>query len=137
MNEQVFSTKSESVDGNEQYLKTTRIELTQTLADAIKHLLSQQSYPIDNIRLQEVVDRHHNLAFSHNQSSHRLNDVIAMLQDIGIDDAPEVLKQPDAAFLPLLAYRADMGWGVIDSQTPQGYWNFRQEHSRVHSHMDG
>lgn len=136
MNEQVLAIKSESVDGNEQYLKISPIELTQTLADAIKHLLSQQSYPIDNIRLQDVVNRHHNLAFSHNQSSHRLNDVIAMLQDIGIDDAPEVLKQPDAAFLPLLAYRADMGWGVIDSQTPQGYWSFRQEHSRVHSHTD-
>ena len=136
MNEHVLAIKSESVDGNEQYLKTTPIELTQTLADAIKHLLSQQSYPIDNIRLQDVVDRHHNLAFSHNQSTHRLNDVIAMLQDIGIDDVPEVLKQPDAAFLPLLAYRADMGWGVIDSQTPQGYWSFRQEHSRVHSHTD-
>lgn len=136
MNEHVLSITSESVDGNEQYLKTSPIELTQTLADAIKHLLSQQSYPIDNIRLQDVVSRHHNLAFSHNQSTHRLNDVIAMLQDIGIDDAPEVLKQPDAAFLPLLAYRADMGWGVIDSQTPQGYWSFRQEHSRVHSHTD-
>jgi|GEM_PF-6274406 len=26
--------------------------LEQTLADAIRHLLSQQGYPIDNVRLQ-------------------------------------------------------------------------------------
>ena len=30
-------------------------ELTSSLVDAIKHLLSQQGYPVDNIRLNDVV----------------------------------------------------------------------------------
>ena len=35
-----------------------------------------------------------------------------------------------------MAYRQDIGWGVIDSQTPQKTWNFRQENNHVHTHRD-
>lgn len=103
-------------------------ELTQTLADAIRHLLSQQGYPIDNVRLQDVIARHDGLSANNKgQAINELGGVIGVLKDVGINNTPEILEQPDAAFLPLLAYRADLGWGVIDGQTPQGSWNFRQE----------
>lgn len=111
----------------------------QTLTDALKHLLSQQGYPVDNIRLHDVVSRHSSESAesdAQGQSIHELGGVIAVLNGIGIKDMPEILEQPDAAFLPLLAYRSDMGWGVIDSHTPQGTWNFRQEGNQVSSRAD-
>ena len=128
--------KSESVNHDEQSYDLDSIELTQTLVDAIKHILGQQGYPVGNIHLQDLVIHHHELSLNQNKNRHKLDDVIAVLKDIGIEDIPEVLKQPDAAFLPLLTYRRDIGWGVIDSQTSQGSWNFRQEHSHTQTHID-
>ncbi|WP_416384065.1 type I secretion system permease/ATPase [Psychrobacter sp. TAE2020] len=112
-------------------------ELTQTLADAVRHLLSQQGYPIDNVRLQDVIARHDGLSANNKgQAINELGGVIGVLKDVGINNTPEILEQPDAAFLPLLAYRADLGWGVIDGQTPQGSWNFRQEKSNTHTRVN-
>ena len=93
------------------------------LAEALRHLLTQQGYPIDNIRLQDVISKHQNTDGSAVLSPEQLFDV---LQEIGVSDTPEILTKPDAAVLPLLAYHQDKGWGVIDSQTPQGLWHFRQ-----------
>ena len=93
------------------------------LAEALRHLLTQQGYPIDNIRLQDVISKHQNTDGSAALSPEQLFDV---LQEIGVSDTPEILTKPDAAVLPLLAYHQDKGWGVIDSQTPQGLWHFRQ-----------
>ncbi|MGP5373885.1 type I secretion system permease/ATPase [Psychrobacter alimentarius] len=110
-------------------------ELTSSLVDAIKHLLSQQGYPVDNIRLNDVVKQHSEHPKS-NQSIREVGGIIAVLEGIGITDTPEILEQPDAAFLPLLAYHPDLGWGVIDGQTPQKSWNFRQEKNHVHTRAD-
>lgn len=112
-------------------------QLAQTLADAIRHLLSQQGYPIDNVRLQEIIIRHEQKnAANKAEAINTLGGVIAVLQGVGVEDMPEILEQPDAAFLPLLAYRPDLGWGVIDGQTPQGRWNFRQTGRQTHSRTD-
>lgn len=112
------------------------IDFTVTLTDAIKHILSQQGYPIDNIRLHDIVERHSESSNRQGQSIHELGGVIAVLEGIGVKDRPEILEKPDAAFLPLLAYRADIGWGVIDGQTPQKSWNFRQENTHTESRAD-
>lgn len=112
------------------------IDFTATLTDAIRHLLSQQGYPIDNIRLHDIVERHSESSNRQGQSIHELGGVIAVLEGIGIKDRPEILEKPDAAFLPLLAYRADIGWGVIDGQTPQKSWKFRQENTHTESRDD-
>ena len=115
----------------------TSSDLMQTLADAIRHLLSQQGYPIDNVRLQEVVARYDGRSTNDkDQVINELSSVVAVLKDVGIDKTPEILEQPDAAFLPLLAYRPDLGWGVIDGQTPQKSWNFRQENNHIHTRAD-
>ncbi len=111
-------------------------ELTASLVDAIRHLLNQQGYPVDNIRLNDIVRQHEEGAKNNRPSIREIGGVIAVLQGIGINDMPEVLEQPDAAFLPLLAYRSDLGWGVIDGRTPQRSWNFRQEKSHVHTRAD-
>lgn len=110
--------------------------LTASLVEAIRYLLSQQGYPVDNIRLNDVVRQHSDESRNNRQSIREVGGIIAVLQGIGIKDMPELLEQPDAAFLPLLAYRADLGWGVIDSQTPQKSWNFRQENNHVHTRAD-
>lgn len=111
---------------------TVQAKLTQTLTYAIKHLLSQQGYPIDSIRLQDAIKRHDQISANNKGPLiNELGGVITVLKDIGISNTPELLEQPDAAFLPLLAYRADLGWGVIDSQTPQKSWNFRQENTHI------
>lgn len=118
---------------DDQMANPSQVELISTLVYAIKHLLSQQGYPIDNIRLNDVVSQHN----QHSQHDiFELEGVVAVLKGIGIKDRPEILEQPDAAFLPLLAYHPDMGWGVIDSQTPQKTWNFRQEKNHIQTHSD-
>ena len=135
MSAQLQKTTSQSVGHNKgPYIE--QVDLTKTLTDAIKHLLGQQGYPVDNIRLHDVVKRHSEQSDRQGQSIHELGGVIAVLQGIGIIDTPEILEQPDAAFLPLLAYRSDLGWGVIDSQTPQKSWNFRQANKQVPTRAD-
>ncbi|WP_394210400.1 type I secretion system permease/ATPase [Psychrobacter piscatorii] len=135
MSAQLQKTPSQSVDHHE-LQHTEHVDLTETLTEAIKHLLGQQGYPVDNIRLHDVVKRHSEQSDRQGQSIHELGGVIAVLQGIGITDTPEILEQPDAAFLPLLTYRSDLGWGVIDGQTPQKSWNFRQADKQVHTRVD-
>jgi len=135
MSAQLQKTSSQSVGHNE-LQHAEQVDLTETLTEAIKHLLGQQGYPVDNIRLHDVVKRHSEQSDRQGQSIHELGGVIAVLQGIGITDTPEILEQPDAAFLPLLAYRSDLGWGVIDGQTPQKSWNFRQAEKQVHTRVD-
>ncbi len=135
MSAQLQKTSSQSVGHNE-LQHAEHVDLTETLTEAIKHLLGQQGYPVDNIRLHDVVKRHSEQSDRQGQSIHELGGVIAVLQGIGITDTPEILEQPDAAFLPLLAYRSDLGWGVIDGQTPQKSWNFRQAEKQVHTRVD-
>lgn len=135
MSAQLQKTSSQSV-GHHELQYSEPVNLTETLTDAIKHLLGQQGYPVDNIRLHNVVERHSEQSDTQGQSIHELGGVIAVLQGIGITDTPEILEQPDAAFLPLLAYRSDIGWGVIDSQTPQRSWNFRQANQKVHTRAE-
>ena len=136
MSAHLQKTTSESVDHSNELPLSEQVDLTETLTDAIKHLLGQQGYPVDNIRLHDIVERHSELSDRQGQSIHELGGVIAVLQGIGINDTPEILEQPDAAFLPLLAYQSALGWGVIDSQTPQKIWNFRQSNQQVHVRAD-
>lgn len=115
----------------------TPSELMETLADSIRHLLGQQGYPIDNVRLKEVVARYDDRSTNNKgKPINELGTVVAVLKDVGVDKTPEILEQPDAAFLPLLAYRPDLGWGVIDGQTPQKSWNFKQENNHIHTSID-
>nr|WP_227691528.1 type I secretion system permease/ATPase [Psychrobacter aestuarii] len=103
------------------------------LVEALRHLLNEQGYPIDNIRLQDVIGKHQHID---NSAALRPEQVFEILQEIGVSDTPEILSAPDAAVLPLLAYHRDKGWGVIDSQTPQRLWHFRQADAQHHIATD-
>ncbi|WP_366139953.1 ABC transporter transmembrane domain-containing protein [uncultured Psychrobacter sp.] len=128
--------KTPSIDHSVQQLDINKVERISTFVEAIRHILSQQGYPIDNVRLNDIVKQHSELFSKQSQSLYELKSVVAVLKDLGVDDVPEILEQPDAAFLPLLAYRADLGWGVIDSQTPQKRWSFRQEKKHTYTDTD-
>ncbi len=134
MSSNLKPTKANFVHHDEQNLPE-QSQMTSSLVDAIKHLLSQQGYPVDNIRLNDVVKQQSDHP-KNNQSIREVGGIIAVLEGIGITDMPEILEQPDAAFLPLLAYHPDLGWGILDGQTPQKNWNFRQEKNHVHTRAD-
>ncbi|SUD91276.1 type I secretion system permease/ATPase [Psychrobacter phenylpyruvicus] len=104
------------------------VSIAKSLADALKHILSQQGYPVDNIRLQDVIRKFDNQReVEQGRGINTLGGIVSVLNGLGIEEIPEVLEQPDAAFLPLLAYHSRYGWGVIDSQTPHRTWSLRQE----------
>ena len=87
-------TDNTAIHQGDQQLSLDQADVSKSLIDAIRHLLSQQGCPIDNIRLNDVVHQHTSLSHS------ELEDVVAVLKGIGIKDMPEILEQPDAAFLP-------------------------------------
>lgn len=92
---------------------------TQALLDGVANLLKEQGFPVDKTRLQ--ASRSHVEAVS--QPADKLN---VLLQNLGIHDVPTVLAKPDAAFMPLLAYHSQHGWGRIEQQTSPQQWLFRQ-----------
>ena len=94
------------------------IEQEVQLAAALRTLLTEQGYPIDHVRLQGVIYQQQDLI--------TLASIINILNQLGIDQLPEALPTPDAAFLPLLALHPTQGWGVINQQNPQGLWQFSQ-----------
>lgn len=89
-----------------------------SLADALRTLLTEQGYPIDNVRLQGVIYQQPSIS--------TLSDIIQVLGQLGIEQLPESLPVPDAAFLPLLALHPTQGWGIIQQLNPQGKWDFKQ-----------
>lgn len=100
-------------------------EQATQLATALRTLLTQQGYPVDNVRLHGVLHQQTELT--------TLSSVVKVLEQLGVEQLPEALPMPDAAFLPLLALHPTQGWGVIEQQTPQALWQFRQaEHVSAH-----
>ena len=125
--------------GSHHELVPSSDELTtaQSLADALRHLLSQQGYPVDNIRLQDIIRKHDNpKAEEQGRGINTLGGFVGILRGLGIEESPEILEQPDAAFLPLIAYHSRYGWGLIDGKNPQGAWNLRQEAQTRHVILD-
>lgn len=93
--------------------------LAAQLATALHTLLTQQGYPIDRVRLHGVISQQQ-------QNLHALAGIVSILKQLGIEQLPEMLAAPDAAFLPLLALHPTHGWGVIHQKNPQGLWQFQQ-----------
>lgn len=91
------------------------------LVFALAYVLTQQGYPVDNVRLKDIVHQR-----TQQKKPDQAADIIAILQGLGVNDLPHLLSAPDAAYLPLLACHRYLGWGIIIGQTAQGQWNFRQ-----------
>ena len=90
----------------------------EQLAVALHTVLTQQGYPVDKMRLYGVLHQQSELM--------TLASIVKVLEQLGVDQLPESLPIPDAAFLPLLALHPTEGWGIIDQQNPQGLWQFKQ-----------
>ncbi|MDN3453511.1 MULTISPECIES: type I secretion system permease/ATPase [unclassified Psychrobacter] len=90
----------------------------EQLAVALHTVLTQQGYPIDKMRLYGVLSQQPELM--------TLASIVKVLEQLGVDQLPESLPIPDAAFLPLLALHPTQGWGIIDQKNPQGLWQFKQ-----------
>lgn len=109
---------------DEQVKEQVSNEIEQ-LAFSLHTLLTQQGYPIDKVRLYGVLHQQTELM--------TLASIVKVLEQLGVDQLPESLPMPDAAFLPLLALHPSQGWGVIEQQNPQGLWQFSQsEQISVH-----
>ncbi len=103
-------------------------EMKGNVIFAISHILSSKGYPIDNIRLYDIVAK-----MPETTDFDAIASIIEILRGVGVNELPEVLVNPDPAFLPLLAFHHNRGWGIIDAQTPQGGWRFMQKET-ISSH---
>ena len=106
------------------------VSTAQSLSDALRHLLNQQGYPIDSVRMNETIRRFDSPEQNDSGAGIKtLGGVVAVLKGLGINESPEILAAPDPAFVPLLAHHKHYGWGVVDGQNPQGNWTFWQAES--------
>lgn len=99
------------------------------LAEAVATLLKEQGFPIDRTRLQSSIDSLH-------ADSSPADKLLNLLQILGIHDIPQLLPRPDGAYMPLLAYHAQYGWGRIVQQTAPEQWLFQQTSNAIRCQSD-
>lgn len=97
----------------------TQANQPQELAEAVSTLLKEQGFPIDKNRLYSSIANIDPLA-------EPTDKVLTLLQILGIHDLPKIMPQPDGAYMPLLAYHPQYGWGRIVQQTAPNQWLFQQ-----------
>ena len=69
------------------------VSVEQSLADALRHLLSQQGYPVDNIRLQDVIRKHNTpKAQEQGRGINTLGGCIGVLRGLGLKNRPRFLN---------------------------------------------
>lgn len=99
------------------------------LAEAIVVLLREQGFPVDKNRLQSSIE-------AIDPKAPPADKLLTLLQILGIQDLPKLLQQPDGAFLPLLAYHSQYGWGRIVQRTSPQQWLFQQSQNGVRCQSD-
>lgn len=87
------------------------------LSDAIAAIMSQQGNGFDKNRLHDAVEQ----ISSEMQPQSQL-ELLLKLMDLQV---VHQFAQPDAVYLPLIAYHQQFGWGVITQQKGQD-WLFKQ-----------
>ena len=87
------------------------------LSDAIAAIMSQQGNGFDKNRLHDAVEQ----ISSEMQPQSQL-ELLLKLMDLQV---VHQFAQPDAVYLPLIAYHQQLGWGVITQQKGQD-WLFKQ-----------
>lgn len=87
------------------------------LSDAIAAIMSQQGNGFDKNRLHDAVEQ----ISSQMQPQSQL-ELLLKLMDLQV---VHQFAQPDAVYLPLIAYHQQLGWGVITQQKGQD-WLFKQ-----------
>jgi len=87
------------------------------LSDAIAAIMSQQGNGFDKNRLHDAVQQ----ISSEMQPQSQL-ELLLKLMDLQV---VHQFAQPDAVYIPLIAYHQQLGWGVITQQKGQD-WLFKQ-----------
>lgn len=99
----------------------------QELGFAVAEILKEQGYPVDKNRLQSSIEKI-------SQISDPSNKLVTLLEVLGIQDLPQIMPQPDPAYMPLIVYHRELGWGRIVQQTHQDQWLFQQMGKSVRCH---
>lgn len=100
---------------------------------ALSMSYSMQGSALDHTRLSDALAK-----LPENAS--RVEDLRLLLDGLGEYASPNVLSEPDAAYLPFVAYSSELGWGVITERRPDERWVFiqeRGEHVFSGSHFQG
>lgn len=92
----------------------------QSIAWAVSTALQMQGSGVDRTRMSDAMSRV-------NDAPDSFKDLSTFLDILGLNHTPDVMDEPDRAYLPLVAYSKELGWGVITDQRPDGSWEFRQE----------
>lgn len=90
------------------------------LAWAVETSLQMQGSGVDRTRMNDAMS-------SVPDAPNTLNDLYSMLDVLGLNNRPDILQEPDRAYLPLIAFSDEFGWGVLIDQRPDGQWVFNQE----------
>ncbi len=99
-----------------------------TIADNTNHhlvfvlarTLKEQGFSVDKNRLQSASESVVNV------NDHYLR-LLKMLEVLGVLDKPEQLQAPDPAYMPLIVYHQQLGFGRIVQQLADNQWLMEQE----------
>lgn len=99
------------------------------LSEAISMLLKEQGFPIDKTRLQQSISLIDPTALP-------ADIIVTLLEILGVAGLPQVMTRPDGAYMPLLAYHAQYGWGRIVQQMATHQWLFQQSQQSLRCQGD-
>lgn len=99
------------------------------LSEAISMLLKEQGSPIDKTRLQQSISLIDPTALP-------ADIIVTLLEILGVAGLPQVMTKPDGAYMPLLAYHAQYGWGRIVQQMATHQWLFQQSQQSLRCQGD-
>nr|WP_083102116.1 type I secretion system permease/ATPase [Moraxella osloensis] len=99
------------------------------LSEAISMLLKEQGFPIDKTRLQQSISLIDPTALP-------ADIIVTLLEILGVAGLPQVMTKPDGAYMPLLAYHAQYGWGRIVQQMATHQWLFQQSQQSLRCQGD-
>ena len=99
------------------------------LSEAISMLLKEQGFPIDKTRLQQSISLIDPTALP-------ADTIVTLLEILGVAGLPQVMTKPDGAYMPLLAYHAQYGWGRIVQQMATHQWLFQQSQQSLRCQGD-
>lgn len=99
------------------------------LSEAISMLLKEQGFPIDKTRLQQSISLIDPTALP-------ADIIVTLLEILGVAGLPQVMTKPDGAYMPLLVYHAQYGWGRIVQQMATHQWLFQQSQQSLRCQGD-
>lgn len=101
----------------------------ELLGKNLVYLLKEQGIPVDHNQLYSGIENIRLIEKPYEQ-------LIILLQYLGIYEQPEVFSTLDSAYMPLLGLHSTYGWGCIVQQVSPIQWLFQQEEKIYDCHND-